>query len=64
MVHWKGQVMTDKTDPSKVNLCDTCKYKIPECDALMEHVTFGTGIGNDNIITCTYYEETEATDDR
>jgi dCMP deaminase len=41
---------------TKRNLCDTCKFFIPECDALQEDVQYGDGKGNDNIIECTKYK--------
>ncbi len=37
----------------KTNLCDMCKYDFPTCNA--EHITFGTGVGNDNIAVCDEY---------
>jgi hypothetical protein len=38
------------------NLCDTCEFCIADC---MQQVTFGTGLGNDNVIMCTGYFPTE-----
>lgn len=42
---------------SKINLCNSCafKHKFPEC--LKGDVTFGNGIGNDNIISCQYFRK-------
>jgi hypothetical protein len=49
--------MTDKID-TKVNLCDTCKFHIPECmsEITVADVKYGNGKGNDNIYSCKKYE--------
>lgn len=38
---------------TKINLCDDCIFSIAECRAKPEDVTYGDGIGNDNIIKCS-----------
>jgi len=43
-------------DNTKINLCDTCTFNYPECDAIVEDIRFGDGKGNDNIILCKYYK--------
>jgi hypothetical protein len=42
---------------TKVNLCDACKKleDFPLCMPVGDKITFGDGIGNDNIIKCTNY---------
>lgn len=47
-----GQCWNRNVD-SKINLCNTCSYTLPECNP--EKVTYGTGLGNDNIIDCSQY---------
>lgn len=42
---------------TKLNLCDTCTYEYPVCHAGMSDVTFGDGIGNDNICGCLQYRK-------
>ena len=39
------------------NLCDTCQFSYPECDAQIEgqDMSFGNGTGNDNIYRCSFY---------
>jgi hypothetical protein len=39
---------------TKINLCDTCVYSIPECRA--KEIEFGDGLGNDNVIECDCYK--------
>jgi len=39
----------------KVNLCDSCVHEFAICEAL--NVKYGTGVGNDNVISCDCYEE-------
>lgn len=46
---------------SKINLCDTCGFYIAECDGL---ITFGDGVGNDNVCECSSYEPKDESDDR
>jgi len=43
-------------DKTKINLCDTCIFSFPECDATVEDIKFGNGKGNDNVIWCNYYK--------
>lgn len=42
---------------TKDNLCDTCKLSYPSCPADETDIEFGDGIGEDNVIDCTYYDE-------
>lgn len=42
-----------------IHLCDTCKYAYPECPSKADDVTFGNGVGNDNICECKACEESE-----
>lgn len=64
-----GQLVTDSVKEfgenySKRNLCDYCVHDFPSCPASVTDVTFGDGIGNDNVMECKSYEEqpdTEAT---
>lgn len=44
---------------TKRNLCDACKFNIPECQALNTDIEFGDGLGNDNVIECKFYEVRE-----
>jgi ferredoxin len=39
------------------NLCDSCEYCVSYCEP--EHVLFGQGHGNDNVIECDQYSGTE-----
>ncbi|WHH59142.1 hypothetical protein [Petroclostridium sp. X23] len=39
----------------ETNLCDTCQFNIPECNAKYEEMEFGNDIGNDNVIKCSAY---------
>jgi len=34
---------------TKINLCDNCIYCIADCNG---QITFGDGIGDDNVIEC------------
>lgn len=38
-----------------INLCDTCSQEIPTC--INDKISYGTGVGNDNIIECDGYKE-------
>ncbi len=38
---------------TKINLCDTCVYSVPDC--LPNDIEFGDGFGNDNVIKCNQY---------
>lgn len=40
---------------TKDNLCDTCILSYPTCPAYETDIEFGDGIGEDNVIDCTYY---------
>lgn len=44
---------------TKLNLCDTCKFHVAECDAEFneDDLFFGDGIGNDNVYECKVYEK-------
>lgn len=39
-----------KTKDSKQNLCDSCQYCQPTCEAI--GIKFGDGVGNDNVVEC------------
>lgn len=38
-----------------VNLCATCVFTIPSCDAQLSSLKYGNGPGNDNIVACGTY---------
>ena len=40
---------------ARLNLCESCTKEYPECDATIDAMEFGRGVGNDNIIGCTAY---------
>ena len=40
---------------ARLHLCESCAKKYPECDAMIDGIEFGSGVGNDNIIGCTAY---------
>lgn len=40
---------------NQINLCDSCDYLYPDCPAKNDDVSFGNGIGNDNICACNKY---------
>lgn len=42
---------------TKRNLCDTCLFTVPECNAVMADIKFGDGVGGDNVIECSFYEK-------
>lgn len=42
------------TKNTKDNLCDWCQLCIPECPKA-NHIKFGNGKGNDNIIECSEF---------
>jgi len=46
-------------EDTKINLCDTCIFEIPTCAARPQNVEYGDGVGNDNIIECTEFEDRE-----
>jgi len=48
--------MSDYIENTKINLCDTCKQTYPECPAVGDDITFGDGVGNDNVCKCRFYE--------
>jgi len=41
---------------TKINLCDTCQQSLPEC--VNNEVSFGDGVGKDNVIKCDGYTPT------
>ena len=43
-----------KTNSTKDNLCDYCQYEQPTCPKA-NHINFGDGKGNDNIIECSKF---------
>ena len=40
---------------ARLHLCESCAKEYPECDATVDGIKFGSGVGNDNIIGCTAY---------
>lgn len=38
-----------------LHLCESCTNEYPECEATIDGIEFGCGVGNDNIIGCTAY---------
>ena len=40
---------------ARLHLCESCTKEYPECDATIDGIEFGCGVGNDNIIGCTAY---------
>lgn len=40
----------------KIHLCNTCKFKVPECAAIYIDIEFDNGWGNSNVIGCKCYE--------
>lgn len=43
----------EKTEYTKIHLCDGCTRTFPECGATYEDVEYGTASGLDNFISCT-----------
>lgn len=43
-----------KTNSTKDNLCDYCMNEIPTCPKA-NHIRFGDGKGNDNVIECSEF---------
>jgi len=41
---------------ARLHLCESCKKQYPDCEATKDGIVFGNGIGNDNIIGCTAYD--------
>lgn len=48
--------MNDQPIEARLHLCESCAKVYPECDATREGMVFGCGVGNDNVIGCTAYE--------
>ena len=40
---------------ARLHLCESCAKECPECDATVDGIEFGGGVGNDNIVGCTAY---------
>lgn len=40
---------------TKIHLCDSCIYWVPECNP--ERIEYGDGFGDDNVIECSQYEK-------
>ncbi len=47
------------TEKTTDNLCDTCEKHIATCDTEPNSLTFGNGVGNDNVIGCNAYKPVE-----
>jgi len=39
----------------RLHLCESCANEYPECDATVDGIEFGSGVGNDNVIGCMAY---------
>lgn len=51
----KEVIVTRAQDP-RDNLCDSCKFEIPECEPGEGLLEYGSGVGGDNVIACDKYE--------
>lgn len=51
----KEVIVTRAQDP-RDNLCDSCKFEIPECEPKEGLLEYGSGVGGDNVIACDKYE--------
>lgn len=40
---------------ARLHLCESCTKEYPECEATINDIEFGCGVGNDNVIGCTAY---------
>lgn len=40
---------------ARLHLCESCANEYPECDATVDGIEFGSGVGNDNVIGCMAY---------
>ena len=40
---------------ARLHLCESCTKGFPECEATVDDIEFGCGVGNDNIIGCAEY---------
>lgn len=40
---------------ARLHLCESCAKEYPECDATVDGIEFGSGVGNDNVIGCMAY---------
>ena len=40
---------------ARLHLCKSCTKEFPECEATVDDIEFGCGVGNDNIIGCLAY---------
>lgn len=47
-------VRIKKATDTKVNMCDFCGYEFATCPKA-NHIKFGDGKGNDNVIECSEY---------
>lgn len=49
--------MINKKEPieARLHLCESCTKEYPECEATINDIEFGCGVGNDNVIGCTAY---------
>jgi hypothetical protein len=45
---------------TKINLCATCLNEFPTCQP--DRIEFSDGIGNDNVIKCSSYNERKLMD--
>lgn len=43
-----------KSEDTKLNMCDFCLHSFNSCPKA-NHIKFGDGIGNDNVIECSEY---------
>ena len=53
----KLKTLSKEKEPieARLHLCESCAKEYPECDATIDGIEFGNGVGNDNIIGCTAY---------
>lgn len=40
---------------ARLNLCESCAKEYAECEADKTDLVYGSGVGNDNIIGCSWY---------
>jgi len=51
-----AKLKAQETIEARLHLCESCKKQYPDCEATKDGIVFGNGIGNDNIIGCTAYD--------
>ena len=53
---WLDKLKAQEHIEARLHLCESCAKEYPECDAAIDGIEFGCGVGNDNIIGCTAYD--------